>query len=138
MSDALQEPISVFCDEVGLPMPAPNPSGAYVISVDGQEIRVSSRKNGKIVLLGVIGRANEIAERREESRQALLTSCLNLQAVRFGKLGTPEVLTFEPESGELVLWLSFEGPGVPIPAFLQGTESLLNELEFWKNWLAVS
>jgi hypothetical protein len=138
MSDALQEPISVFCDQVGLPMPVPNASGAYVISVDGQEVRILSRKNGKIVLLGVIGRAHEIAERREESRQALLTACLNLQAVRFGKLGTSEVLTFEPESGELVLWLSFEGPGVPIPAFLQGTESLLNELEFWKNWLAVS
>ncbi len=138
MSDALHEPIAVLCEEVGLPVPAPDPRGAYVIDIEGQQIRVFALNNGKVVLLGVIGSAGDIAERRKESRHSILASCLNLQAVRFGKLGTSEVLTLEPETGELVLWQSFEGPGVSIPAFLQGAESLLNELEFWKNWLAVS
>ncbi len=138
MSPALQEPIAVLCEEVGLPVPTPDPLGVYVIHIEGQEIRVSTLSSGKVILLGVIDRAADLAQRRKESRHSLLTTCLNLQAVRFGKLATSEVLTLEPETGELVLWQSFEGPSVSIPAFLQGAESLLNELEFWKNWLAAS
>lgn len=138
MSDLLQEPISVLCDEVGLPTPKPDAQGIYHIVIEGQSVRVLTLSQGRVVLLGIIGSASIIAEDRQESRQALLASCLSLQAVRFGKLGTEQVLTLEPETGELVLWQAFEGPGVSIPVFLMAAESLLNELEFWKNWLAIS
>lgn len=138
MSALLQEPISVLCDEVGISMPAADARGVYSIVIEGQEIRVSTLMNGKVILLGVIGQASTLAENRRESRRELLAGCLGLQAVRFTRLGTPEVLTLEPESGELVLWQSFEGPDVSIPAFLGAAESLLNELEFWKNWLAAT
>lgn len=138
MSALLQEPISVLCDEVGISMPAADARGVYSIVIEGQEIRVFTLMNGKVILLGVIGQASTLAENRRESRRELLAGCLGLQAVRFTRLGTPEVLTLEPESGELVLWQSFEGPDVSIPAFLGAAESLLNELEFWKNWLAAT
>lgn len=138
MSALLQEPISVLCDEVGISMPAADARGVYSIVIEGQEIRVSTLMNGKVILLGVIGQASTLAENRRESRRELLVGCLGLQAVRFTRLGTPEVLTLEPESGELVLWQSFEGPDVSVPAFLGAAESLLNELEFWKNWLAAT
>lgn len=138
MSDALLEPISVLCDEIGLKVPSPSFEGVYVLKIDDQEIRVSSLTNGKVILLGIVGKVADIAERRKESIQMLLASCLNVQAVRFGKLGTSEVLTFEPETEELVIWQPLDGVGVSIPVFLHATESLLNELEFWKNWLAIS
>lgn len=119
-------------------MPSADARGVYSIVIEGQEIRVSTLMNGKVILLGVIGQASTLAENRRESRRELLAGCLGLQAVRFTRLGTPEVLTLEPESGELVLWQSFEGPDVSIPTFLGAAESLLNELEFWKNWLAAT
>lgn len=138
MSDLLLEPVSILCEEVGLPQMPPDERGVYRLVIDGQEIRVSALLNGRVVLLGVIGNATDLAEDRRESRQLLLSGCLTLQMVRFGKLGTEQALTLEPETGELVLWQSFEGPGVSIPMFLSAAESLLNELEFWKNWLAAS
>ncbi len=138
MSDLLQEPISVLCDEVAVPTPKADADGVYHLVIDGQQVRVFSLKQGKVVLAGVIGSAAIIAEDRKESRQSLLASCLALQAVRFGKLATQEVLTLEPETGELVLWQSFEGPGVSVPVFLAAAESLLNELEFWKTWLGAA
>lgn len=138
MNDALHEPVSVLCDEAGLPVPQPDERGIYRIFIDGQEVRVTAMKQGKVILLGVIGSANALAENRRESPQALLNNCLVLQAGRFSKLGTREVLTLEPETGELVLWQSLDGHGVSIPAFLSAAESLLNELEFWKTWLAAS
>lgn len=134
--NTLQEPVALLCEEVGLPPPAPDPQGVYVIDIDGQELRISLLNNGKVIICGIIGRADEIAARRQQSRQTLLTHVLHLQAVRFGKLGTAEVMTLEPATDELLLWTSLVGPEVSIPAFLQSTESLLNELEFWKNWLA--
>lgn len=138
MSDLLLEPVSILCEEVGLPQMPPDERGVYRLVIDGQEIRVSALLNGRVVLLGVIGNATDLAEDRRESRQQLLSGCLTLQMVRFGKLGTEQALTLEPETGELVLWQSLEGPGVSIPMFLSAAESLLNELEFWKNWLAAS
>lgn len=136
MSAAIQENISILCEEVGLPMPALDPRGVYHIELDGQELRISTLNNGRVILLGVIGRTDVVAERRQESRHALLMGCLTLQAVRFGKLGTAEVLTVEPETDELVLWRSFDERQMSIPAFLAGAEALLNELEFWKHWLS--
>ncbi|HEY1053447.1 MAG TPA: type III secretion system chaperone [Prosthecobacter sp.] len=136
MSDALQEHVSILCEEVGLPAAAPDARGVYHIEIEGLEVRVSTLNNGRVILLGVIGRADAVAERRQESRQTLMMGCLALQAVRFGKLGTSEVLTLEPETDELVLWRSFDGPGMSVPAFLAGAEALLNELEFWKTWLS--
>lgn len=136
MSAVLQEQVSILCEEVGLPVAAADARGVYHIEIDGQEVRVFTLNNGRVILLGVIGRADALAERRQESRQALLLGCLTLQAVRFGKLGTSEVLTVEPETDELVLWRSFDELQMSIPAFLAGAEALLNELEFWKTWLS--
>jgi len=136
MTSPLSELISVLCDEAGAPAPEADARGAHVIRIENHELRVQPLSHGRFVFLGLIGRAGDIAARREESRQTLLSSCLGLQAVRFGKLGTPEVLTLEPENDELVLWRSFGESQVSIPTFLQAAESLINETEFWKNWLA--
>lgn len=136
MSTVLNEMISVLCDETGIAVPEPDARGMHIIRIEEHELRVQPLKQGRFILLGVIGRAGGIAERREQSRQALLSTCLTLQAVRFGRLGTSEVLTLEPESDELVLWRSFEESRVSISAFLQAAESLINETEFWKNWLS--
>ena len=97
-----------------------------------------SLSQGRVILLGVIGAIGTISALRNESRERLLGSCLTLQAVRFGKLGTMEVLTVEPETDELILWQSFEDHSLSIPNFLSAAESLLNELDFWKNWLATA
>lgn len=138
MSTTLQEPLSVLCDEVGVPMPQPDSRGSYSLEIDGQTLRVSELKNQRVILAGVVGNLGVIAAKRETSRQDVLANCLGVQAVRFAKLATAEVLTFEPETDELILWTGFDGPSISIPAFLQGAESMLNELEFWKNWLAAS
>ncbi len=136
MSTVLNEMISVLCEETGVAVPAADARGMHVIRIEGHEMRMQPLNQGRFILLGVIGRAGSIAEKREQSRQALLSTCLGLQAVRFSKLGTAEVLTLEPENDELVLWLSFEDTRVSISAFLQAAESLINETEFWKNWLS--
>lgn len=139
MSDSIEEPLSVLCDEAGIPMPSADERGGYEFIIDYKTLRVSLLNRGaKVVLLGVIGHVESIAEQRRESRERLLTSCLTLQAVRFGRLGTSEVLTLEPETGELVLWVSFENYSLSIPGFIAAAESLLNELDFWKNWLAAT
>jgi len=136
MNSSLSEMISALCDETGVPVPAADARGIYVLAVENHELRVQPLGHGRFVLLGLIGRAGNIAEHRSESRQAMLSTCLNLQAARFSKLGTPEVLTLEPESDELVLWRSFEEHQVSIGSFLHAAESLINETEFWKTWLA--
>ena len=134
--DTLREPMAQLCEELGIPAPLPNEQGIFVIHVEGQELRFSLLNNGRVILLGVIGRADELAAKRQMSRQALLTGCLTLQAVRFGKLEREEILSIEPETNELILWHSLDGLEVSIPAFFQKTEALLNELEFWKTWMA--
>lgn len=136
MNDSLQEPLSVLCDQLGLPTPQADERGFYRIVMDGHEVRVMAMKQGSVVMLGVIGIADALAESRRESVQNLLSNCLMLQAARFKSLGTREVLTLEHETGELVLWQSFENHDVTIPGFLAAAESLLNELEYWKTWLA--
>lgn len=136
MSTVLNEMISVLCDETGVAVPAPDARGIHVIRIEEHELRVQPLNQGRFILLGVIGKAESIAEKREQSRQALLSTCLGLQAARFSKLGTAEVLTLEPENDELVLWRSFEESRVSISAFLQAAESLINETEFWKTWLS--
>lgn len=115
MSALLQEPISVLCDEVGISMPAADARGVYSIVIEGQEIRVSTLMNGKVILLGVIGQASTLAENRRESRRELLAGCLGLQAVRFTRLGTPEVLTLEPESGNSCSGSRLKGRTFPFP-----------------------
>ncbi len=136
MNDPLQENITILCEEVGIPAAAPDSSGVYRIAIDGQEIRIFTLSDGRAILLGVIGVAAALAEQREETGHSLLTACLALQAVRFGKLASKEVLTLEPETGELVLWRPLDSQDMFVPAFLVTAEVLLNELEFWKNWLS--
>lgn len=138
MNDLLQEPVSVLCEEAGVPAVQPDERGHYRIVIDSQEMRIMALNQGRIVMLGVIGRAGSLADQRRESVSSLLNGCLALQAARFSKLGTREILTLEPETGELVLWHSPDSHGVSIPMFLLAAESMLNELEFWKNWLAAS
>jgi len=137
MIDLIQEPISVLCEEVGISVPQPDGRGVLAVVIDGQEIRYMGLKQNRIAMVGVIGDAAAIAERRREDLQGVLASCLTLQGARFGKLGAREILTLEPETGELVAWFCFDGTGMSISGFLSATESMLNEMEFWKNWLAV-
>jgi hypothetical protein len=136
MSNPLQEPLSVLCEEVGVPTPAPDAKGIYHLVIDGQELRLLTLNTDRVIMLGVLGKADTIAEHRHENRQLMLANCLALQAVRFGKLATLEVLTIEPETDELVLWRGFESYTLTIPTLLAAAESLLNELEFWKIWLS--
>lgn len=133
--DTLREAVAQLCEELGIAPPASNEQGVFVIVAEGQELRFSVLSNGKAILLGIIGRADEIAAKRQVSRQSLLTGCLALQAVRFGKLGREEVLSIEPETDELILWHSSDGTNISVPAFFQAAEAMLNELEFWKTWL---
>lgn len=137
-STSLREALEVFCDEVGLPVPEPQPNGVYTLWLEDHELRISLQKNAQVILLGVIGRVDDLAARRQTSSQHLLTSCLTLHAARFSKLSGEEILSLEPETGELILWRSFAERDLSIPTFLQATEALVNELEFWKNWLTQS
>lgn len=139
MIDLIQEPLSVLCDEVGVPVPQPDARGICTVVIDNQELRFVPLKQGKVVMLGIIGNAEALAAKRNEDLQIVLASCLTLQGARFAKLGTREVMTLEPETGELVLWQSFDpSTGVSISSFLGAAESMLNEVEYWKNWLAAS
>jgi len=136
MTEQLQEAIAVLCDELGLPTAQINSSGLYIVRVDGKELRILTLRDGKVVLLGVIGVLATIAESRRESADSLLRNCLILHGARLERLGTPEVLTLDDT--ELVLWRKFEPFGISISEFLQASESVLNEVEFWQNWLSAA
>lgn len=127
--------MSVFCEEVGLPVPSPDSQGGYILRLEENELRVAQLSQGRVILLGVIGNADAIATQRQQSRQAMLINCLALQAARFSKMGSEEILTIEIETDELVLWRCLEDSELSAPIFLQAAEALLNELEFWKNRL---
>jgi hypothetical protein len=135
MNDALNEPLLVLCQEIGLTPPAPDARGQHVLVIDGQELRVLTLAQGRVVVLGVIGTLSSLAEKRGGSER-LLADCLTVQAARLAAQAIPEVLTLEPDSGELVLWRAIAPHGLSVPVFLNVAESMLNELEFWKNWLS--
>ena len=70
MTDSLQEPISVLCDEVGVPVPQPDENGHYSILIDEQEVRVLKVKQEQAVMVGVIGHAETVAEGRRVTTSA--------------------------------------------------------------------
>jgi hypothetical protein len=133
MTDNLKRALETLCEELGLPTPAAdNP----VVEVDGHELRITELSGGKAVLLGTLGSVSRIAEERGESVDTLLMRSLTLHGARFAKLGSPEALTLD--DGTMVLWNKFDSDAISVQDFLRFSESMLNEVEFWKNWLAVA
>jgi hypothetical protein len=133
MTENLKRALDTLCDELGLPAPsAENP----VVQVDGHELRVTELSGGKAVLLGTLGSISRIAEERGETVDTLLLRSLTLHGARFAKLGAPETLTLDDDN--MVLWNKFDSDAISVQDFLQASESMLNEVEFWKNWLAVA
>jgi len=136
MTDALKDPLIVLCEETGLTLPIPNEQGFYVLQIDGYELRITALAKGRVVMAGVIAGVAVLAEKRQETREQLLSYCLTLQSARFATQAKREVLTLEQSTDELVLWRSFDPFALSVPTFLAAAESMLNELEFWKNWLS--
>ena len=138
MNETLQEPLTVLCEEIGLAPPSLNASGLYVLEIDGHELRVIPLAKGRVVLAGLIGSVNALTEKRRQDRDRFLSHCLTVQAARLSKQAVREVLTWESGTDELLLWRSFEPFELSISSFLSATETLLNELEFWKNWSSIA
>lgn len=139
MMDLIQEFLAVLLVESGVAIPAPDSRGIFSVVIDGQELRFLTIKQSKMIMIGIIGKAEVLASARNQDLQLMLADCLTLQGARFAKLGNSEVMTLEPETGELVLWVSFDSDtGVSIPSLLGAAESMLNEIEFWKKWLAAA
>jgi hypothetical protein len=133
MTENLKRALETLCEELGLQAPSADDP---IVEVDGHELRVVELSGGKAVLLGRLGSISSIAEERRESVDTLLMRSLTLHGARFAKLGTPEALTLDEDT--MVLWNKFDSDAISVQDFLRSSESMLNEVEFWKNWLAVS
>ena len=133
MTENLKRAIETLCEELGLPKP---PADDPVIDVNGHELRIVQLSGHKAVLMGTLGSLSSIADERRESTDTLLMRSLTLHGARFAKLGTPEALTLEDNT--MVLWNKFDSETISVQDFLQSSESMLNEMEFWKNWLAAA
>ncbi|HSJ02999.1 MAG: CesT family type III secretion system chaperone [Verrucomicrobium sp.] len=138
MTDTLPDTVAALCDEVGLPRPQPEGTGNYAVEVDGIPLRFSRIQGGKIVFSSVIGLADDLAQIRRQPLGALLSDCLALSGARFSKLATPEAITFEPGTRELLLWRRFEGELRSVSDGLAAAESLINEASFWRQWLGAN
>lgn len=136
MNEVLQEPLTVLCEEIGLAPPIPDALGHYVLEIDGHQLRFLALSKGRIVMIGLVGSVSGFVDKRRQSRNQLLSQCMTLQAARFSKQAIREVLTLEASTDEMVLWRSFEAYELNISSFLAAAESMLNEMEFWKNWLS--
>jgi hypothetical protein len=133
MTEALQHALASLHEELGLQARAENPG---MIQVNDHELRVVELGSGKAALVGDLGSVRQIAEDRGESIDTLLMRSLTLHAARFAKLGTPEALTLD--ESQLVLWKKIDSERVSVQDFLHSAESMLNEVEFWKNWLSAA
>lgn len=134
MTENLQRALEVLCEELGLPVPSSRPAA---LNVEGNELKIVELPQGKAALLGTIGSLSQITEKRRESVETVLSRCLTLHGARFSKLGTREAVTLD-DHDQLVLWSGLDADTVSISEFIQTSESMLNELEFWKGWLSAA
>jgi hypothetical protein len=138
MTDPFPDTVAALCEEVGLTCPDPDSAGNYSVEVDGVPLRFARFQNGTVVFSGLIGLADDLAQIRRQPLGAMLADCMVLSGARLKKLATPEALSFEPDTRELVLWHRFEGGLRSVPDGLAATESLLNEATFWRQWLGAN
>lgn len=134
MTENLQRALEVLCEELGLPMPGSRPA---VLDVEGNELKLVELPQRKAALLGIIGSLSQITETRRETVETVLSRCLTLHGARLSKLGTREAITLDDDN-QLVLWSGLDADTVSVSEFIQTSESMLNELEFWKGWLSAA
>lgn len=133
MTENLKISLEALGAELGLPVPnEPEPT----FTVDDCLLRIRLLPKGDAVLLGVLGEPEKLAGQRNAETTTLLANCLTLHGARFAKLGVSESLTLDGD--ELVLWKKFDGHNVSVSEFLRNAESMLNEMDFWKTWLATT
>lgn len=130
--------IAVLCDEVGIAHPSPTATGAYQVEIDDVTLRLVPRREFGHVLIGVIGAAVQMADTRRESVAELLRRCLTCNGARLRHFAEQEVLGYEADAGELILWRPCDVDRLGIGGFLEAAESMLNGVENWKRLFAAA
>lgn len=134
--ESLHEKISLLCEELGLPRPAVAEADSCEVSVETVKIQFRTLASGQVVLTAALGRLNEMAEKAGETVNGVLDRCLHLHGARLSGLALPFVLSLEPDSDEVILWVPVEPRPERGTPFREELEELLNEVEFRRNWMS--
>ncbi len=135
--ESLHEKICLLCDDLGLPLPAVAEGDSCEVSVETVKIQFRTLANGQVIMTAALGRLNEMAEKAGESVNGFLDRCLHLHGARLSGLALPFVLSLEPDSDEMILWVPVESRPERGTPFREELEDMLNEVEFRRNWLGL-
>jgi hypothetical protein len=89
-----------------------------------------------VIMTAALGRLNEMAEKAGETVNGVLDRCLHLHGARLSSLALPFVLSLEPDSDEVILWVPVALRPERGTPFREELEDLLNEVEFRRNWMS--
>lgn len=132
----LESALTALCEELGLERPQADRRGRYELRVEDMLLRVGPWNRNEVVLEGVIGSMGEGAASHWESQQELLRTVLTWNLARLKGQARPEVLSFDEEENNLLLWRSWPIDAALVRNLLGGAEEMLNELEFWRSKIA--
>ena len=124
----LKDLIKQLADTLEIEPPNPNDNGEYSFTLDDSHtVEISSRNNDEVLLHTPIGDPLKESEDNKE----LLKNVLQWNLVRLKE--NHEILTWEPETNQLVLFKQIPTSDLSEKPISKQLEDFLNNLEFWNN-----
>jgi hypothetical protein len=121
----IQNLVESLAQRLEMPVPASDENGAYTFVFDGMPVHCRSGPDQRLILWGGLGEIPPDPTQAEEQAREILKANLAWMKTR------KEIVCIDPESGEMVLYLSLKIPDLDVDRFEEKIEGLVNSLEFW-------
>lgn len=125
--------LHALCDELDVPPPAPDAKSRYKLRVGNLDLRLGASGANEAVLEGVILQLEPVTAANRSSQQDLARQVMGWNLARLKGLGRLEVLSYDEEEHQLILWRTWLRDDRLPQMVIRGAEQMLNELDFWQS-----
>ncbi|MEY4940353.1 MAG: hypothetical protein RIQ93_2088 [Verrucomicrobiota bacterium] len=125
--------LHALCDELNVPPPAPDAKSRYALQVGNVVLRLAPSGANEVVLEGVILQLEPETAANLSSQQDLSRQLMAWNLARLKGQGRLEVLSYDEQENQLILWRSWLRDDRLPQRVLRGAEQMLNELDFWQS-----
>lgn len=125
--------LHALCDELNVPPPAPDARSRYELRVGNAVLRLAPWGANEAVLEGVIVRLEPETTANLAAQQDLARQVMGWNLARLKGQGRFEVLSYDEEEHQLILWRSWLRDDRLPQRVISGAEQMLNELDFWQS-----
>lgn len=129
----LQSAVHDLCTELDLTPPAPDDRARYALHVGDAVLRLAAWGRGEVVMEGLVLQLAGQAADHWAAQQDMLRQVLTWNLARLKGQARPEVLSFDEQENQLLLWRTWPCDERLSEAVRRGAEEMLNELDFWRS-----